>query len=115
MDLPPLSPGAAARAAAPTQTTAAGAVRAAPKESDGARAARDFEAAFLAQAVDEMLKTTKTGMFGGGHAEDTWRSFLARAVADQIAAEGGTGIARSVRGAIDAYQGGSALPDSRKD
>ena len=72
--------------------------------------AREFEAAFLTQTVDEMLKTVKIGMFGGGHAEETWRSFLARAVADQIAAEGSTGIARSVGRAMDAYQGGQALP-----
>ncbi len=68
-----------------------------------ARAAREFEEVFLSQAVDEMLKTVDLGSFGGGHAEETWRSFLARAMAEEIAESGTTGIAQSVEQVLTAY------------
>ncbi|WP_212522764.1 rod-binding protein [Actibacterium sp. MT2.3-13A] len=67
-------------------------------------AAREFEALFLTQAVEEMMRSVDTGSFGGGQAEETWRSFLARAVADEIAAQGRTGLAQSVQSAIGAYE-----------
>jgi Rod binding domain-containing protein len=71
-------------------------------------AAREFEAAFLTQAVEEMMRSVKTGAFGGGHGEEIWRSFLARAFADQIAAQDMTGLAGSVEAAITAYRYGMA-------
>ena len=68
-------------------------------------AAREFEAVFLTQTVEEMFKSVDIGSFGGGSAEETWRSFLARAYADQIAGQGVTGIAQSVEAMIASYQG----------
>ncbi len=73
----------------------------------GKDTAKEFEAVFLTQAVEEMMKTIDLGSFGGGHAEETWRSFLARAFADQIAGQGGTGISQSVESTIAAYRGAS--------
>ena len=71
---------------------------------DAARkAAREFEAVFLTQTVDEMMKSVDIGSFGGGQAEEIWRGFMARAYADQMAQQGGTGIARSVEATIRAY------------
>jgi len=70
-------------------------------------AAREFEAVFLTQAVEEMMRGVDVGQFGGGQAEETWRSFLARAVADEIAAQGRTGLAQSVQSAIAAYDAAS--------
>lgn len=67
-------------------------------------AARAFESVFLTQAVDEMLKTAEIGRFGGGQAEEMWRSFLARAMADKIAEGGTTGIARSIETLLTAYK-----------
>jgi Rod binding domain-containing protein len=67
------------------------------------KAAREFEAVFLTQAVEEMLKSVKIGDLSGGHAEETWRSFLARAYADELAAKGTTGIGKSVEHSIAAY------------
>lgn len=67
------------------------------------KTAKKFEEMFLAQTVDEMLKSVDIGAFGGGHAEETWRSFLARAFAEQIADQDSTGIATSVARAIGAY------------
>ena len=71
--------------------------------TDAARAAQEFEVVFLAQAVEEMMRGTSAGAFGGGHAEEMWRSFLARSYAEEIAAQGGTGIAQSIKAGIAAY------------
>jgi len=67
-------------------------------------AAKEFEAVFLSQVMDEMLKTVNMGSLGGGFAEDTWRSFLAQAYAEQLADQGTTGIAQSVEQSIGAYR-----------
>lgn len=65
--------------------------------------AKKFESMFLSQMVNEMIKTVDIGNFGGGNAEDQWRSFLASAVADQIAQQGSTGIAQGIEMAINNY------------
>ena len=70
--------------------------------------AREFEAVFLTQAIDEMLKTVNIGSMGGGHAEETWRGFLAKSIADEIAQSGVTNISNGVTTAISAY--GAHLP-----
>ncbi|MBV1863801.1 MAG: hypothetical protein KUG74_05125 [Rhodobacteraceae bacterium] len=67
-------------------------------------AARKFESLFLSQVVEEMIKTVDIGNFGGGDAEEKWRSFLATAVADEIALQGNTGIAQSIETAINSYK-----------
>ena len=71
-------------------------------------AARDSEAGFLTQVMEEMLKTVNMGTMDGGFAEDTWRSFLARAYADELASRGSTGIAESVERSIGAYRAAMA-------
>ncbi|MGR3322015.1 MAG: rod-binding protein [Pseudooceanicola sp.] len=68
-----------------------------------ASAAREFEAMFLTEMVDEMLQQAKITDFGGGAGEDQWRFFLAEAFAGQIAEQGGTGIAQSIERALGAY------------
>lgn len=68
-----------------------------------ASAAREFEAMFLTQMVDEMLKQVDMGDMGGGQAAETWRYFLAEAFGREMAAEGGAGIARQVEKALAAY------------
>lgn len=73
---------------------------------DVTKVAKEFEAVFLGQMVDEMFKTAKVDLFGGGHAEETWRSFLSNAVAESLAEQGGTGIARQVAEAMAAYKSG---------
>jgi peptidoglycan hydrolase FlgJ len=60
--------------------------------------------AAVTNVMEEMLKSVDIGEFGGGNAEETWRGFLARAYADQMAGQGVTGIAQSVLGTIQAYQ-----------
>lgn len=67
--------------------------------------ALDFEKQVLTTMVEDMLKTSKVETFGGGHAEEMWRSFLARGIADSIVDSGGIGLAGSIDSAISAYQG----------
>lgn len=72
-----------------------------------AEKAQEFEAMFLGQMVDEMLSTVNIGSFGGGHAEETWRSFLSNAIGESIAEQNSTGIARSIETAMQRYQTGA--------
>ena len=76
----------------------------ATSDEQARQVARDFEATFLTQVMEEMLKTVETGSLGGGFAEEQWRSFLARAYADEMADRGTTGIAQSVERSIAAYR-----------
>jgi len=69
-------------------------------------AAREFEAMFLTQMVDEMLKQSDMGDFGGGPGAEQWRYFLAEAFGQEIASQGGAGIAQSIEQALRAYGAG---------
>lgn len=77
----------------------------AASDEQARKVARDFEATFLTQVMEEMLKTVDTGSLDGGFAEEQWRSFLARAYAEEMADRGTTGIAQSVERSIAAYRG----------
>ena len=99
MDLPPTRPVPQPdllRPAAHSDDRPAGA-------ADG-RAAREFEHVFLAQVVSTMLETGGIETFGGGHAEEMWRSQLADALAGELVDQGGVGLADSVRSSISAYE-----------
>lgn len=71
-----------------------------------ATAAREFEAMFLTQMVDEMMKNVDIGQFAGGQGAEQWRFFLAQAFGEEIAAQGGAGIAQNVESALRAYAAG---------
>ncbi len=92
----------------PTPATAPQA-KPAPQAADAvtAETAKEFEAMFLGKMVDEMLSTVDIGSFGGGHAEETWRSFLSNAIGQSIADQNSTGIARSIETAMARYQTGA--------
>ena len=71
-----------------------------PKEA--LRVSRDFEAMFLSNMLQPMfagLKTSK-GMFGGGHAEETFQAMLVDEYGKVIAKSGGLGIAKMVHDQI---------------
>ncbi|MFC2970554.1 rod-binding protein [Acidimangrovimonas pyrenivorans] len=85
----------------PAAATAGGAKR----DAEIKKVAQEFEAVFLTQTVDQMMKTVKLGDMDGGHAEATWRSFLAREMAQQIADSGTTGIAQRIETMLKAYKG----------
>ena len=62
------------------------------------RAAQAFEANALAELLKPMFDTVDTahGAFGGGDGEAAWRPMLIDAIAKQIAAHGGLGLAAPV-------------------
>ncbi|MFV3076838.1 rod-binding protein [Niveispirillum fermenti] len=70
-----------------------------------AEAARKFEALLLSQALNSMFEGVSTeGLFGGGYAEEVFRSMMLEAVADGMASSGGgLGIAGHVRAQIAQY------------
>lgn len=73
---------------------------AAPSGNDARRmreTAEQFEASFLSQMLKPMFEGLDTnGLFGGGEAEATWRSFLIDAMAQQTVRAGGIGLADTV-------------------
>ncbi|OWU83224.1 hypothetical protein ATO6_20360 [Oceanicola sp. 22II-s10i] len=70
---------------------------------DATAAAREFEAMFMTQMVDEMLKQVDMGSMGAGQAEQHFRYFLSEAIAEQMVEQGGTGLSRSLNAAMSAY------------
>jgi peptidoglycan hydrolase FlgJ len=61
------------------------------------KAAEDFEAFFIAQTMETMFAGIKTdGPFGGGHAEQMFRSMLSQEYGKTMARGGGIGIADQV-------------------
>lgn len=74
----------------------------ASKQSTGTKAelyqkAKQLEGLFLNTLVSEMFKDVNArGMFGGGYAEETWRSMQATQVSQQIADSGGVGLADDI-------------------
>ncbi|HEX3915977.1 MAG TPA: rod-binding protein [Caulobacteraceae bacterium] len=68
--------------------------------------AQKFEASFLTSMVQTMFKSVSTSPpFGGGEGEDMWKSFLAEAMAKQMASRGGVGISNSVEREMLKLQG----------
>ena len=64
---------------------------------DPETAAKEFESVFLTNFLQSMFSGLSTeAPFGGGHAEETWRSMLVKEYADEIVETGGIGIAESV-------------------
>ena len=71
--------------------------------------AKDFEAVFLTQFVDEMMKTAGTTAFGGEKQAQMWRSFMSEAVAKSLVEQGGLGLSGNVQQMLGAY-GALAAP-----
>jgi Rod binding domain-containing protein len=61
-------------------------------------AAEEFEAVFLSQMLEQMFQGIRTdGPFGGGKAEEMFRSFMLQEYGKVMAASGGVGIADMVK------------------
>ncbi|MGH6957237.1 MAG: rod-binding protein [Caulobacteraceae bacterium] len=59
--------------------------------------AQAFEATFLTSMIQTMFKGISSAPpFGGGPGEDIWRSFLAEAMAKDMAKRGGIGLSSAV-------------------
>ena len=68
-------------------------------------AAQEFEAVFISQMLTQMWAGIETNdMFGGGHAEDIYRSLLIDEYGKVIARQGGLGIADHVKAEMLALQ-----------
>jgi peptidoglycan hydrolase FlgJ len=68
--------------------------------------AQKFEASFLTSMLQTMFKSVTTAPpFGGGPGEDMWKSFLAEAMAKDMARRGGVGVANSVEREMLKMQG----------
>lgn len=82
--------------------SAAGADGAKPKTE--VEAAKSFEAVFLSQMVDEMMKTVDFGSTMGEHSAEMWRSILSQSLADSLMENGGLGIADNIQNKLNAYK-----------
>ena len=59
--------------------------------------AKELEGVFLNTLVSQMFESLETrGEFGGGYAEETWRSMQAEQYATMIAENGGIGLADQI-------------------
>lgn len=72
--------------------------------SDEVEAAKEFEAVFLSQFVDEMLKTVDMGT--GENDGQMWRSFMSEALSKSLVDQGGLGMAANVQQMMAAYKKG---------
>ncbi len=66
--------------------------------------AKEFEAVFLSQFVDEMLKTVDMGT--GKNDGQMWRSFMSEALSKNLVDQGGLGLAANVQQMMAAYKKG---------
>lgn len=76
--------------------------------------ATEFEGVFLNTLVSQMFASIKSeSEFGGGYAEETWRSMQSEQFAGEMAAAGGIGLADQLMGDLIALQEASqAQPNS---
>ena len=76
------------------------------KRGQIAKTAQDFEASFLSVMLQSMFEGVKQGEpFGGGQGEEMFKSFMAEAMAKQMAKTGGIGLAKSVQNEMLKMQG----------
>jgi Rod binding domain-containing protein len=63
-----------------------------------AKQARDFETMAISQLLTPIFDTVDTpdALFGGSPAEKTWQPFLLHAIAAQMEADGGLGLAAQI-------------------
>ena len=70
------------------------------------KTAREFEAAFIGQMLGPMFEGVETSApFGGGPGESAFKSFLTEAIAKQMSAAGGLGLADDLQRQMLKMQG----------
>lgn len=80
------------------------------KSAEGSAAddvSQNFEAVFLGQFVDEMMKTSGSTAFGGKQQAEMWRSFMSNAIAESLVDQGGFGFGGNVKQVLAAYGKGA--------
>jgi len=91
----------------PTATSAAELA----KRGQISKTAQNFEASFLTTVLQNMFKQVDTSPpFSGGEGEDMWKSFMAEAMAKDMARHGGIGVAKSVEREMLKLQGLTDAP-----
>lgn len=70
--------------------------------------AQEFEAVFLSQFVDQMMKTVDTAAATGGPDGDMWRSFMSDAISQSLVDRGGLGLAQNIESMLSAYRRGAS-------
>ncbi len=75
-----------------------------PAHRDPAKAARDFEAVFIAQMFEQMWEQVSPGDMSGGTGERIFRSLMNQSIAQQMADNGGIGLAANVQRELLALQ-----------
>lgn len=73
-----------------------------------AQKAKEFEAVFLSQFVDQMMKTVDTSVATGGPDGDMWRSFMSDAISQSLVDRGGLGLAQNIESMLSAYRRGAS-------
>lgn len=64
-----------------------------PNREKAYEASKEFEAVFVSQMMTHMFEGIKTdGMFGGGHAEEMFKSLMVDEYGKLVAARGGLGV-----------------------
>jgi Rod binding domain-containing protein len=69
-----------------------------PSAAAIAKQAQDFESMAISQMLTPMFDTVDTpdALFGGSQAEKSWQPFLLDAIAKQMEADGGLGLANQI-------------------
>ena len=69
------------------------------------KAAKSFESMFISEMTAYMFEGLSTeAPFGGGFAEDTYRSLLVSAMSDEITAKQGLGLSDALQKSLLRYQ-----------
>lgn len=74
-----------------------------PKSANEEKISKEFEAVFLTQFVDQVMKTAGSTAFGGEKQAEMWRSFMSEAVANHLVEQGGLGLAGQVSQMLSSY------------
>jgi Rod binding domain-containing protein len=91
---------------AATQGATAGSAAELARRGKIHQTAQKFEASFLTSMLQTMFKSVDTSPpFSGGEGEDMWKSFLAEAMAKEMAKKGGIGVSQSVEREMLKLQG----------
>jgi flagellar protein FlgJ len=83
------------------------------KDAKEVQTGKDFEALFLTQFVDQMMKTAGSTAFGGKQQADMWRSFMSEEIAKNLVEQGGLGLAGNVSDMLGAYGQASSVTDDK--
>lgn len=87
--------------AANKTANAVGNIQNTSKADKAAAAAKEFEAVYISQMLTHMFEGIETGgMFGGGNAENIYRSMMVDEYGKMIAQTGGIGLSGAVQASI---------------